>query len=104
MEWVNVLVDIVLFAFVTVCGFVGRKYLIPWIQDAHLESVAAIVVNAAEALYGAGHGDEKLNYCLTAINQEYGITIDAAKVRLAIEAAWNALNISQIAAGEKVAE
>ncbi len=67
--------------------------LIPWIkskttekQQETLYAAARIAVYAAEQLYGAGHGDEKLAYALNALEKS-GFKIDSTLAREAIEEA-----------------
>ena len=65
--------------------------LIPWIrsktteqQQDNLITAARIAVYAAEQLYGAGHGDDKLEYAVAAL-QRAGYNVDTQLVREAIE-------------------
>lgn len=54
-----------------------------------LETIVPIAVRAAEQLYGAGRGAEKLEYALQTINDYLelrGFTIDAEVIRSWIEA------------------
>lgn len=76
--------------------------LIPWIksrttqqQQENLSAAAKIVVFAAEQIYGAGHGDDKLEYALAALRRA-GFDLDTTLAREAIERAvremqWNPL-------------
>lgn len=81
--------------------------LIPWIkskttveQQVALSTATKIAVYAAEQLYGAGNGDEKLDYVIARLSDK-GYTID----RDAIEAAVREMNLSlptkTATAGEK---
>jgi len=74
--------------------------LIPWIkartttaQQNNLIATAKIVAYAAEQIYGAGKGDEKLEYALAAMRKA-GFDLDKQIVREAIESAvytiWDA--------------
>ena len=67
--------------------------LIPWIkartteaQQRNLEAAARIVAYAAEQIYGAGQGAEKLEYALAAMRKA-GFDLDKEIVREAIESA-----------------
>ena len=67
--------------------------LIPWIkartteaQQRNLEAAARIAAYAAEQLYGAGQGAEKLEYALAAMRKA-GFDLDKEIVREAIESA-----------------
>ena len=72
--------------------------LIPYIkahtngqQQQNLYAAARIAVYAAEQLYGAGQGDEKLEYALEALKNA-GFRVDASLARQAIEDAVYGLN------------
>lgn len=72
-----------------------KQYVLPYIKEHRLTEVARVLVNAAEALYGAGHGKEKLEYCIQQINEKYHLHVDPEKVTNAIQAAWQELDIAQ---------
>lgn len=66
--------------------------LVPWIkskttaqQQEALKAAARIAVFAAEQLYGAGHGEQKLDFALAKM-QDMGYNIDKQAVRESIEA------------------
>ena len=61
-------------------------------QQETMLAIAKTVVYAAEQLYGAGHGDEKLDYALARLG-EMGYKIDSAEVRAVIEAAVKELKL-----------
>lgn len=84
-------------------GWVAKKYIIPWVRNNHLEKLAEIAVNAAEALFGAGHGNDKWLWAVEYL-KKYQINIDFKEIDSAVMAAWNKLNLGQIAAGVKSAE
>ncbi len=72
--------------------------LIPWIrskttkqQQDNLMAAAKIAVFAAEQIYGAAKGDEKLDYALEAL-EKAGFTIDKTLAREAIEKAVHDMN------------
>lgn len=72
--------------------------LIPWIQarttERQQKNIAAAVrmaVYAAEQLYGAGQGEEKLQYAIEAL-QKAGFRLDKDMIRAAIENAVYDMN------------
>lgn len=72
--------------------------LIPWIkskttkqQQDNLTAAAKIAVFAAEQIYGAAKGDEKLEYALEAL-EKAGFVIDKTLAREAIEKAVHDMN------------
>lgn len=94
------LTAIVTVIFDLICTLIAVK-LIPLIkskttaeQQAHLQAIINSVVYAAEQLFGAGRGEEKLDYALSQL-EEMGIKIDKPAVRVGIEAAVKALNLTQ---------
>lgn len=73
--------------------------LIPWIrskttkqQQDNLLAAAKIAVFAAEQIYGAAKGDEKLDYALQAM-EKAGFHLDKTLAREAIEKAVREMNI-----------
>ena len=65
--------------------------VVPWLksrmtesQYRQLKTAADIAVYAAEQLYGAGQGEEKLAYALGLLESQ-GFTLDAGMLRAAIE-------------------
>jgi hypothetical protein len=73
--------------------------LIPWIktkttkgQQDNLAAAARIAVYAAEQLYGANHGDEKLEYARQALLAA-GYDVNTETMRAAIESAVYSLPI-----------
>ncbi len=67
--------------------------LIPWIkakttekQQENLQAAVHVAVYAAEQIFGAGHGEEKLDYALEKLN-EAGFNVEKDLVREAIETA-----------------
>lgn len=63
-------------------------------QQAKLQATINTVVYAAEQLYGAGRGEEKLDYALNAL-EKMGYKIESEAIRVGIEAAVKALNLTQ---------
>lgn len=77
--------------------------LIPWIsarttqtQRANLAAAARVAVFAAEQLYGAGGGEDKLAYALTKLRSK-GFDLDADTLREAVEAAVYAMSHADVA-------
>ena len=67
--------------------------LIPWIRERtdekqreNLSAIARVAVYAAEQLYGAGAGDEKLKYAQQVL-KEAGYNVDTDRLRAEIESA-----------------
>ena len=85
-------------AVVALLGALITYKLIPWIksktseqQQANLYAAARIAVYAAEQLYGAGRGDEKLDYAIAALKRA-GFDLDKELVRETIEEIVNGMN------------
>lgn len=83
----------VLQAVVTLLAALITYRLIPWIrartteqQQANLSAMASTLVYAAEQLFGANSGAEKLNY-VTDILRKRGYDVDSQEVLATIEAA-----------------
>ena len=72
----------------------------PWLKSKKLYDAAVVAVDAAEALYGRYHGEEKLEAAL-AYMTEKGFKVDSAEVLRAIQAAWKNLDMSMRMVGEK---
>lgn len=86
-------------------GYVFVKWIKPFLErmgfsPQHLQTLAGIFVDAAEATYGRGNGDQKLQQVLDWLGG-YGFDVDTVVVKAAIKAAWKNLDLRQIAAGEK---
>lgn len=79
--------------------------LIPWIkskttaaQQANLQAVTRMLVFAAEQLYGANHGSEKLRWVEDKL-KERGYTVDSAAIEAAVA---ECLNFGQVQTVELV--
>lgn len=86
-------------------GYVFVKWVKPFLErlgfnPEQLRTLAGIFVDAAEAAYGRGQGDRKLQQVLEWLGG-YGFNVDTVVVKAAIKAAWKDLDLRQIAAGEK---
>lgn len=84
-------------------GVVVRRYVIPWLEDRNLMDAAEIVVNAVEAIKGRYMGPEKWAMALERMKAK-GYNIDCVAVLDALKAAWQKLDIAQVAAGVKEVE
>lgn len=85
---------------VIILGGLITKQLVPWLKEKNLYQAALVAVNAAEALYGRYHGDEKLTAALKSLEAKgYDITSD--RVKEALGAAWKELDRAMYADGEK---
>ena len=85
-------------AIIALLGALVTYKLIPWIsskttekQRENLEAAVRITVYAAEQLYGAGNGEEKLEYVLNKLREE-GFDLDKSVLRDAIEAVVYGMN------------
>ena len=70
----------------------------PLLEDKTAKNVVSILVSAAEQLYEAGHGEEKLNYVLEKAEEwlkQYHITLDMHQLRALIEAEVLKINIEK---------
>ena len=82
-------------AVITLLAALVTYRLVPWIkartteqQQANLSALASTLVFAAEQLYGANRGQEKLAY-VTSILREHGYDVDSQEVLATVEAAVN---------------
>lgn len=100
MTWTGVITDIILFTFVTLTGFVVKKYVLPWIETNHLMEAATVAVQAAQAIFGRYNGEAKLQAALEQLKND-GWDIESEKVMNALRAAWQNLNLMQIESGVK---
>ena len=96
----QMLVEAFFVLFTVLAWFAWHRYVQPWLEEHHLIEAAEVAVAAAEAIYGRYHGEEKLQEALNQL-KEAGFDISADNVLNAVKAAWQRLNTSQIAAGEK---
>lgn len=81
-------------AIIALLAAVITMYLIPWIkartnaqQQAYIHAAVKVAVYAAEKLYGAGNGEKKLAYAQQVLRDDYNISLDAGKLRSAVNAA-----------------
>jgi hypothetical protein len=59
MDWTTIIVLVIGLVFTVLTG-IAVKNVIPWLKERQLYEAAMIAVNAAEAVYGRYHGEEKL--------------------------------------------
>ena len=87
----------------SLASYAWSKWIQPWIEEHHLEEEAAIVGNAVEAILGRYQGQAKWELALKKM-EERGWNINVPVVIDAVKAAWQALDLKQIAAGVKAPE
>lgn len=98
----KIIMEIIITVAVAAVWYAWHRYIKPWLETNHLMEAASIAVSAAEALYGRYHGAEKLEVALAQLKKA-GWDITRDDVLNAVRAAWQKMNTSQIAAGEKEA-
>lgn len=88
-------------AIIALLAAVVTYKLIPWIkakttneQQALLSATVKTLVFAAEQLYGAGNGDEKLDYVVKQLETK-GFTADRAVIEAAVKENLEALHSSK---------
>jgi hypothetical protein len=99
MDYTAILTTIITLITIIFTGLI-TKQLVPWLKNKNLYDAAVVAVNAAEALYGRYHGDEKLAAALNSL-KEKGFDIDSSKVKEALNAAWKEMDRAMYEAGEK---
>ena len=99
MDYTAILTTIIALITIILTGLI-TKQLVPWLKNKNLYEAAAVAVNAAEALYGRYHGDEKLTAALNSL-KEKGFDIDSSKVKEALNAAWKEMDRAMYESGEK---
>lgn len=79
-------------AIISLAAAIVSAYLVPWLRSklsneqlAKAKSWIQIAVYAAEKLYGAGNGDQKLAYA-EEILRKHGISLDTATLKAMIDA------------------
>jgi hypothetical protein len=87
----------IVLALIGILASIITAVVIPWLraklgdaQWGQLIKIAGVAVHAAEMLYGADAGQEKLSYALDQVNQslrKQGLSFDENSVRAAVEAA-----------------
>lgn len=103
IDWTALVVAVIGVIGTAVSALIGRvwvKYVRPWLEQRDLTDAAKIVVEAVEALLGRYCGEDKWKLALEKM-QERGFNIDSDIVLDALRAAWQQLDLSMIASGEK---
>ena len=75
-------------------------HVVPFLERKGLTEAAVVAVNAAEAIYGRHKGEEKMKYALDTLKRD-GWNVDSEVVVNAVKAAWQSLDLTQIAVGVK---
>lgn len=99
MDYTAILTTIIALVTIILTGLI-TKQLVPWLKSKNLYDAAVVAVNAAEALYGRYHGDEKLTAALNSL-KEKGFDINSSKVKEALNAAWKEMDRAMYESGEK---
>ena len=99
MDYTHIITTVISLVVLVLSGIIS-KYLIPWLKTKNLYEAAVVAVNAAEALYGRYHGEEKFLAALESLRQ-HGFDIDSDAVKEAVRAAWKALDLEMYNSGEK---
>ena len=99
MDYTAILTTVIALITIVLTGLI-TKQLVPWLKNKNLYEAAVVAVNAAEALYGRYHGDEKLTAALNSL-KEQGFDIETSKVKEALNAAWKEMDRAMYEAGEK---
>lgn len=95
-------------AVVKLLAAVIALYLIPWLRTKYsaeqlrkAQDVVHIAVYAAEKLYGAGHGADKLEYA-EEILAAHGVKLDAVRLAAMIDAEIKAMEQSETVYTEEI--
>ena len=99
LDWTTIIVLAIGLIFTILTGLTVKQ-IIPWLKERKLYDAAMVAVNAAEALYGRYHGEEKLAAALDQL-KEHGYDINSKVVIDALNAAWKEMDRAMIDAGEK---
>lgn len=98
-------------ALIGVLAAVITVYLIPWIKSkttatqlSHIRSCVEVAVYAAEKLYGAGKGEEKLAYAQKILEEKFNITLDMSKLKTMIDATIKNMEISETVLVEQMVD
>ena len=84
-------------AVIALCAAAVTYWLIPWIkahttaeQQAGIRATVRVFIMAAEQIYGAGHGPEKMEYVKQQLEAR-GISISIAEIEAAVYEEFNFL-------------
>ena len=103
IDWTALVVAVIGVIGTAVSALLGRvwvNYVRPWLEKRDLTDAAEIVVDAVEALLGRSCGEDKWKLALEKMEAR-GFNIDNEVVLDALRAAWQQLDLEQLAAGEK---
>ena len=100
MDWNTIITVATVWLLAAIIGRLWVLYIGPWLEQHHLTEAAAVAVQAAEALFGRYHGEEKLRHALEQLSAA-GFDTNSQIVLEAVKAAWERLNIDMITAGIK---
>ena len=88
-------------ALLTGFGYLAQRYLLPWLKERRLTSVAIEMVLAAEAKFGSKTGAEKLDQVLSWM-AEKNLHVNEEAIRQAVMAAWKDLDLKMNELGLKL--
>lgn len=114
IDWGTLVTQVVVWiigALAAVAAWALKKYvypwflsvIVPWLKTHNLVALAEMAVKYAEAELGRYAGEEKWKLAI-ALMQAKGFDVNAEEVTAALKAAWETLDLQQIAAGVKNAE
>lgn len=114
IDWGTLVTQVVIWvigAIAAVAAWALKKYLypwflttvVPWLKTHNLVALAEMAVKYAEAELGRYAGEEKWKLAIT-LMQAKGFDVNTEEVTAALKAAWETLDLQQIAAGVKNAE
>ena len=114
IDWGTLVTQVVVWiigALAAVAAWALKKYLypwfltviVPWLKTHNLVALAEMAVKYAEAELGRYAGEEKWKLAI-ALMQAKGFDVNTEEVTAALKAAWETLDLQQIAAGVKNAE
>ena len=114
IDWGTLVTQVVVWiigALAAVAAWALKKYMypwfltviVPWLKTHNLVALAEMGVKYAEAELGRYAGEEKWKLAI-ALMQAKGFDVNSEEVIAALKAAWETLDLQQIAAGVKNAE
>ena len=114
IDWGTLVTQVVVWiigALAAIAAWALRKYvypwflsvIVPWLKTHNLVALAEVAVKYAEAELGRYAGEEKWKLAI-ALMQAKGFDVSSEEVIAALKAAWESLDLAQIAAGIKSAE
>lgn len=98
----NINLTPILQAFIMLLAALITYRLIPWIkarttteQQAQLRAAVRVAVFAAEQIFGAGHGAEKMDYALAWLHEQ-GYVIDSREIEGAVAELLNIVEVEYV--------